>query len=543
MIRRTTLYDWHRRLGAALGLLLFVIMSSGTLAVLGNEWDLLLGPGEPSVNAPGTSVDAPVDWARVEAAIKEAVPLGRLELVSHAPGRPIRAGVFSVHDQALWVDVQPSGELIRVRPMLTIQVFLRQFHKALLIPSGLYVVTLCGFFLLFSAVSGLLVYKSWWRNLFRLRVLSKTRVLWADIHRTFGVWTFVFGILIGLTGVWYFAEAFSRSAFDETVEPPPPHIEPTHRRTRSLAELVDTARQELPDLQIRGISFGHDPESPARVDGQRRAWLVRDRANRVYIHPVTGEVLSVWREETQSLLHRWSDMADPLHFGDFGGIASKLIWFVLGLGLTLVVLAGPVLGYLRAPEMRRPSRRVPGGRGRRGGALVHVGNVLTAFLVSASSVLAALSTSLPMLGGRAVPDAVAEIEHEGARILITREDEESRVELRALALSEGHPPRAEVVVDAARRRLPYTGPRDALRDAPVEVLVGEQRYLTRMVAVRELPASRLKEALLTPPLELPAYVGWFVILFFLTQGVVIFLWVYFIGGLRVRRESAKEMVV
>ncbi|PIF00071.1 MAG: hypothetical protein CR994_07710 [Maribacter sp.] len=35
-----------------------------------------------------------------------------------------------------------------------------------------------------------------------------------------------------------------------------------------------------------------------------------------------------------------NDIADPLHFGSWGGLATKVIWFIGGLGISSLVLSG-----------------------------------------------------------------------------------------------------------------------------------------------------------------------------------------------------------
>ncbi|MNJ80661.1 hypothetical protein D3C77_791260 [compost metagenome] len=55
----------------------------------------------------------------------------------------------------------------------------------------------------------------------------------------------------------------------------------------------------------------------------------------------------------------------PLHFGDFGGLWLKLVWFLFGLLLTFMVLSGLLIWSKRtvkatAQQLRRPSRATRG---------------------------------------------------------------------------------------------------------------------------------------------------------------------------------------
>ena len=46
-------------------------------------------------------------------------------------------------------------------------------------------------------------------------------------------------------------------------------------------------------------------------------------------------------------------MADPLHFGTFGGYWTKVTWFVFGVGLTALSLSGVVIYGLRIARETR----------------------------------------------------------------------------------------------------------------------------------------------------------------------------------------------
>lgn len=78
--------------------------------------------------------------------------------------------------------------------------------------------------------------------------------------------------------------------------------------------------------------------------------VVRDRASKVWRDPRDGSVGDVQRTSDLNWLERWIDTADPVHFGTFGGLWSKAVWFVFGIGLSALALTG---AYLQVQRQRR----------------------------------------------------------------------------------------------------------------------------------------------------------------------------------------------
>jgi uncharacterized iron-regulated membrane protein len=82
---------------------------------------------------------------------------------------------------------------------------------------------------------------------------------------------------------------------------------------------------------------------PVVVQGQWRAWLVRERTNAIFIDPVSDRVIGERVASEMAAIERWVHTADPLHFGNFGGLATKLIWVAFGLLLTGLCATGVVI--------------------------------------------------------------------------------------------------------------------------------------------------------------------------------------------------------
>ena len=76
------------------------------------------------------------------------------------------------------------------------------------------------------------------------------------------------------------------------------------------------------------------------------AWLVRDRANALAFDAEGHLVARV--DAGQLTVHqRISEMADPLHFGYFGGYWTKIPWFLFGLMMTGLSVSGIAIYGLR----------------------------------------------------------------------------------------------------------------------------------------------------------------------------------------------------
>jgi len=346
-----TLFRWHGWLGLNLGLLLFVVCFSGTIAVFSWEIDWLV---DPAVRADAETVN----WTAMQDSVEAAYPNHVVTFIQGPRHDGFATTVYATDPAGrsvkLWVHPE-TGTVQKRGNFWTVQRFFRSFHRRMFVPNpfGILWVTLFAFVLAGSAITGILFYDNWYRHLVRWR-WEDVRLFFSDGHRLLGVWSLAFTILIVATALWYGVELLAPApgsglgTFDETTlveRGPTPEMLP-------LGEQVERAQAAFPELEPIDIIPG-TAERATHIRGQAEAWLVRPRANTVQIDPVTGAVLSVQNGTEIGLHHRIADMADPLHFGTFGGLWSQAVWFVFGLLLSTLMLSGGWLWHLRAEKKAR----------------------------------------------------------------------------------------------------------------------------------------------------------------------------------------------
>ncbi|MFP4209258.1 MAG: PepSY-associated TM helix domain-containing protein [Wenzhouxiangella sp.] len=355
---RRNWFNLHSWAGLKLSVFMFFISITGTLAVFAHDIDWLLNEKiRVSVGDERASHGAMIDAARASypdwTFFILYEPVERwfaAELIAFTPDGELRR---------IYIDPY-RAEVTGDAGWLNAHRILRETHRNLMLPTkiGVPLVSLLAIPLLISAVTSLKIYKRWWTGFFQRPRTQRKRRFWGDVHRLTGVWSLAFIFIIAVTSVWYLVESLGAHAPPAASMPsgnpdlPPPQVDGA-----ALDEMIANARQDFPELVVTRIMFPRRAEQPLVLQGQTDAWLVRPRANAIAFEPGSGVEVHRHRAGELNLHQRISEAADPLHFGYFGGLATRILWFVFGLGMSALSLTGIYLFGLRVVGKSSSPRR------------------------------------------------------------------------------------------------------------------------------------------------------------------------------------------
>jgi uncharacterized iron-regulated membrane protein len=357
-------FYWHSAVGATFGLLLTLVCWSGTFATLGHEIDWLL---EPAVRAPQQAQQT--SWGDIYKAVQKRLPRG-LILSLNAPIEPgfaAEAVVEVGEEVSVRVYVDPhTAEVLGVTSMFNAWRFFRSFHANLFgfFDWGRYVVSITGFALLALVLTTLVFWKRWWTRLFDAHAPRPPVGAWSPLHKLSGLWFLWFAVLIGVTGAWYLFDSVRFHYVDGRASMTPvPDLEAGRiRKTIAVDDTIARAQAIRPDIRITHIRFGGLDKEPDFVAGWAGDTLVTTNANHVYLDPRDGTVLATQTGSDLTAYWRFAEAMNPLHFGDFAGLPTKILWFIAGLFLSASGFTGALL-------MARSARQ-RGGRPRAAGRVL-----------------------------------------------------------------------------------------------------------------------------------------------------------------------------
>lgn len=349
----------HQWVGLKLAIFMSFIFLTGTIAVFSNEIDWLL---RPAMRVDPATVSDQTAWPRIAAAVARYEPGSRITRIEGPPDRgfaaaavverPSGALAFVYAHPASGV-VQGEGHWVGAKRIF------RNMHRHLFLPVkwGVPIVSSVALLLLVSLATSFVVYKKWWRGFLRPVRMTDARTAFGDFHRLAGLWSLWFVALMIVTGVWYMAESLGLQA------PPGPRAKiaaarmPAVEVADRLGPSLAAARAAYPDLRIEAVIFPTAKSGAFVFHGQDRAILVRPRVNTVWTDAYSGKARLVTDGRDLTVHQRISEAADPLHFGTWGGLPTKIVWFVFGALLTSLSVSGVAIYGLRLLKAeRRPAR-------------------------------------------------------------------------------------------------------------------------------------------------------------------------------------------
>lgn len=330
------------------GLLLLVCVS-GTLLTVVHELQWL---ADPSVRAANPDGRPRLGYNALAAAVLEAQPQARiLRLRDRADylATEVAAQLPGTGNVRLYVNPF-SGQVQGMVAGDDLLEHLKALHGWLMIEAkqgphpGWFIVTPLALLMLGSVVTGLLVYKKFWRSITRprLRLRAGKRVFWGDLHRLAGVWGLAFTLLMGITGTWFLASQTLQLAGVRML-PETPRVAVPSGPPAGLPDLdrmAAAAQAAVPGLRVTRLTLPRTPDRAVLVSGTVGLGLHGRYGLRIHVDPWTAQVVDALTPESMTGLQAASRLLPSLHFGDFGGLPTKLVWFVCGVLLSAVVFSG-----------------------------------------------------------------------------------------------------------------------------------------------------------------------------------------------------------
>ncbi len=398
-LRRDTVqrfYGIHSWLGSLGGLVFFICVFSGTLALFERE---LIAWERPAtrVTADGAEmmgVDELLELARGR--LGEDQDLFVMLPVAGETGLQARA-FRDGRVEKIFVDPY-SGAVVEDEGHTAFE-FLTHLHTDLHLPRpfGRYLVGLLGIFMLMSLISGVMAHPKLIRDLFLLRWRPSLRLSFSDLHKQVGVWGLLFGLAMAFTGaiiglLGLFAPVMVLSAFGGDVGKATeafsgPSFEAVGLEAEMLpvAPLIDELEGQRPGFEVASLFFRRwgDESAEVALNLERAPYRQLTTGETHRVSMVDGRTLHVSTFADRGVGARLFGAVQPVHYGLFGGLGLKLLYFVAGLVLSLGIVTGTMIWL----ERRRPA--VAEGRDRWFWlGRLHLGGCLGLVLASAVAVAA-----------------------------------------------------------------------------------------------------------------------------------------------------------
>ncbi len=351
----------HTWLGITLGAVLAITCLTGSVIVFRQEADRPFRAGVPS---------GAVSLDRAAGEVMRFVPGDRVTRVRFPilPGDPYVFQIRSTGGQTERVALDgASVKVLGALPSVSWMDWMIDLHRNLLSgQAGRKIVGAVGILALVLSLTAVILWLAsgaGWKAFTRIRSGNQKRYFF-ELHRAIGLWSLCFVMLLSATGIALAYSDWTRSVWETITGGPAsfraPRVDGSEQATKTLDEYLAAARAAMPDGAPAELRIPQFPGDAVQLRFRRKTDLAPSGMNRIYLDPVSGQVLSVNLTANWPLTMRLYQWMDPVHYGEFGGRAIKVLWAAMGTAPSILFASGVLFWWLR----NRKSRRAPGGQTR-----------------------------------------------------------------------------------------------------------------------------------------------------------------------------------
>ncbi|MBK9171114.1 MAG: PepSY domain-containing protein [Bryobacterales bacterium] len=348
---RNVLYQAHLWLGLGIGLYLVMLGITGSLLVFGREIDRSLNPHLWRVDARGERKPL----SEILAAFDQRYPGASYSYVNYpfTPDGPfvIRIGPASAGQTDVHIDPYSAAILGERTRISSFYGFLCYLHFYLLAGRAGWTANGYGAMLtLILLTTG--VWLWWpgrkagskvWKGRFSVKAGAGRPRLLYDLHNAAGVYPLIFSVIFALTAMEFaFPDTSKKVVYALTGTPAAEPVRvavPAGATPLPLDRLVASADSALPG-RIRRVSLPSEPGRPLLVRKEWDDWNVtRNHAN-IAVDPYSGQVLAVQDTREAAAGAKLIQWCIPLHFGLWGGLATRVLYVLLGMVPVVAFVTG-----------------------------------------------------------------------------------------------------------------------------------------------------------------------------------------------------------
>lgn len=374
--------DVHTWTGIVAALLLFIVFYAGAITMFEETLERWAAPPAEGIHQVSLG-----DTSRLIAETLAAAPEARKEfmiLLKDKESFPARMVWFEhdtrgAHGDRWRSSFDADGKLVMANDGEPSELaeFVDYIHRTGgIVPTtvGVLVMGVVGLLYGLALISGVIVLlPSLVKDLFLLRVGKNLKRMWLDAHNVIGVFSLPFHIVMAMTAVIFCLKPWIYSALDaavyegrqariiaEYVKPwraPLPSGVPA--QMLPPAELLDTVRERFPGFEPAMMEYAnaYDERAMVKVYGTDSRYLWE--GGWLSLSPVTGEVLYTDRlPGHRPFLGDLSYSFHSLHMGDYGGVATRWAYFLLGLAGAFLFYGGNLLWIESRRKRARDEGRV-----------------------------------------------------------------------------------------------------------------------------------------------------------------------------------------